>query len=201
MKDPYYTTLLPLQRVGRKCDNVSRNRCPTSTEAAMLFRRAKKRLKDINRWEVVAGKEKATFTLTDRFGHLIHRAPEVGDCIRIGLPKLKNRYGGGFDWVKIRFLQEREEEDYQLIILRVQPCPPPGKRKIAHFLHHKSSNTFLLIRKDKEVWASIHGRNETINYSTGLINSLRNVVAAWGGFMGLSQLQWQDFVEGLIERK
>jgi hypothetical protein len=196
MKIKHY---LPIHKRGNKCDNFARVVCETEVEAAMLYRKAKRKLKSIHRWEEFSAQAK--FHLTDRFGHTVSRAPEVGDCIRIAMPGLKNTLGGGGDWVKIRLLQEKEEGDsIQMLILRLHPCKPPGgkKPKVAHFLQENASNTFLLMRDGKMVLASVHGRNEQVNLQVGLWNSLRNLVVAYTGFMGINSVQWQKFVDEIV---
>ncbi len=190
---------LPLQKRGKHCDNFARVVCTSEVEAAMLYRKAKRKLKSINRWEEFAAQAK--FYHTDRFGHTVSRPPEVGDCIRIAMPGLKNSLGGGFDWVKIRLLQEKEEgENSQVLILRLHPCRPPGKKKpkIAHFLDEHSSNTFLLMREGKEVLASVHGRNEEVNVQGGIWNTVRNAIVAYTGFIGMNSVQWQKFVDEIV---
>lgn len=192
---------LPLQERGKMCDNFARIRCRSEVEAAMLYRNARRKLKSINHWEKFATKVK--FHHTDRFGHAVSRSPEVGDCIRITMPGLRNGMGRRYDWVKISLFQEKEEgERSQVFTLTVHPCCPPGgkKGKVAHFLHPQSSNTFLLVREGPEVTVSVHGRNEKVNFQGGLWNTVRNFVIAYTGFMGMNTVQWQTFVDGIVEQ-
>lgn len=75
-------------------------------EAFVLFENAKKRLNDINNWQLLCGKTPAEFHLTDDMGNLLNvSVPETGNLIRV---RCYDKGKDKFIWYRIEeFMHEK----------------------------------------------------------------------------------------------
>lgn len=172
-------------------------------EAKSVFRKAKKRLFNINKWHEYAGAGSAKFILTDNLGDEIHRNPEIGDFIKIDLPGPGPVEGDGFDWVEIEAIEEKKEDIDEYAALRVRPAPNPKKRnddKIAHFHAGTATSTFIVQRRGLVVSAAEKGRNELQNKENlGLFDKIRNILVSFTASKGAANPQWKALMEGFLE--
>ena len=100
---------MPAQEVGAESVAVSKISFDDIGLAKVHFETVKKRFRDINSWELFAGKNKAKFTLRSEKGELILDHPKVGNYISIEVPLLPNKDEDHFDWVKIEVYEEEKK--------------------------------------------------------------------------------------------
>jgi hypothetical protein len=152
----------------------------------------------INEWNVKAGKNPTEFHIYNKDKS---QSVQENDVVKIKIPAPENKLGNGFDWVIVRKIQMIEKTDLKVSLLQMKPhsCPENSNGKTAHFYKDDASSTFILVKKDKTIQFSIHGRNEIPNTrKIGFLNSCRNFFVANGGIFGGSKVQWQDFAEEFI---
>ena len=193
---------IPKQKEGAFSDTVSSIKFENETQAIEHFTLVRKRFLDVNSWELFAGEEKASFSLTDANGNFLLDHPAVGNFIKIKIPGLHNPTGDGFDWVKIEEIKEEKNLNFESVYIRVRPSSDPTKpeEKVAHFFDEKATSNFLIRRVDEEIFAEVHGRNEEPNTENlNLLEKARNLLVAIGGMIAGSKFQWKSLTEGLIK--
>lgn len=193
---------IPEQEIGGKSDTVSEIEFPNELQAKQHFELVKKRFLDINSWELIAGKEKAEFSLRDEKENLILQKPKVGNYIRIKVPGLHNDSGDGYDWVRIEALEEEKEENTESIYIRVRPNSNPlnPTEETCHFFDSRATSNFLITREGTKISAEVHGRNEVPNINNdSILDKVRNSLVAIGGIIAGSKFQWKSFTDGLIK--
>ena len=193
---------IPHQNEGHQCDNAYYKEC---TEP-IYYESVKEKLFNINNWHQLAGKEKALFFHTDKKGTIVDRCPKVGDHIKIKLPGIQNIFKDIFDWVQIIQIENITAiKDLRLLKMTLRPTKDPqtSELKTAHFLDNDATNTILLAMDKQHIQISIHGRNEKVNTFPFpyILKNIRNQIIAKTGFIGLNSIQWQCFVEGLLDKK
>ena len=193
---------IPKQKEGAFSDTVSSIKFENETPALEHFPVVRKRFLDVNSWELFAGEEKASFSLTDANGNFLPDHPAIGNFIKIKIPGLHNPTGDGFDWVKIEEIKEEKNLNFESVYIRVRPSSDPTKpeEKVAHFFDEKATSNFLIRRVDEEIFAEVHGRNEEPNTENlNLLEKARNLLVAIGGMIAGSKFQWKSLTEGLIK--
>ncbi len=193
---------IPPQREGAESIAVSNLELENDNEAKIHFELVKKRFNDINSWELVAGKEKAEFSLRDQNGELILRKPEVGDFVSIKVPFLPNCDEGGLDWVRVEVCETELKENFESVYIRLRPTsnPTTADDKITHFLDSSSTSNFLITRDKNIISAEVYARNEVPNSKDRtIIEKVRNKAVALGGMLIGSKLQWEGLTSGLIK--
>lgn len=194
---------IPKQNKGKLCDSLFSVEIDAKSSPNDEFETFKKRLFNINSWAEYSGREKAEFSHVDIHGNALDRDPSNGDLIKIKVPGLFNFFESGYDWVQIQNLEIKNNSEAKWIVFQLIPCtcPNTSNKNIAHFLTNDSSNTFILIEKLGIIQFSVHGRNELPNCEkTKFWHRCRNKLVANGGFLGLSKMQWQSLVEGLLQK-
>lgn len=197
---------IPQQQKGNQLDTQHEVTLKSPKEAKALFETAKKRLLDVSHWGEISNGFSSSFQLTDSNGQKVDRPVQKGDCFRISLPAPGPDSGNGDDWVRVENIQDEQEEnaDIGIISVRVRPTSDPQnpKPETAHFYTDDATSTFVVKRKGNTVSAEVHGRNEVPNMqTTDLWDTLRHVAVAVGSILGLSNQQWKNLTEGLIEQK
>ena len=193
---------IPKQKEGAFSDTVSSIKFENETQAIEHFTAVRKRFLDVNSWELFAGEEKASFSLTDANGNLLIDHPAVGNFIKIKIPGLHHPTGDGFDWVKVEEIKEEKNLNFESVYIRVRPSSDPTKpeEKVAHFFDEKATSNFLIRRVGEEIFAEVHGRNEEPNTENlNLLEKARNLLVAIGGMIAGSKFQWKSLTEGLIK--
>jgi hypothetical protein len=203
-KEKVHTGTVPPQKEGGKSDYVETEKFDSAEAAKQKFREVHEKLSDINNWQQFSDFLSASFILVDAKGRQIKdKKPEPGNFIKIGIPP-GPAAGDGYDWVKIESIDlgKDDKQDYDFFSIRVRPAQNPEKDSadIAHFYTDKSTNTFTLERTGSEIKVGVHGRNEIPNLekSAGM-DKVRNQSIAIGALFGLSYLQWQNFIRGLLK--
>lgn len=197
------THLLPKQEIGSSNDAVAVKLCLSDDIADLLYDKLSKKLLKIGHWNVKAGKTPTKFYLLDQHGNEGFLFAEEKMLVKIRMP-IKNSTGNGYDWVVIEKIRQYREEHLSYLLIQMRPCPCAENNDggIAHFYHATATNSFILVRSGSEIQMSVHGRNESPNTSNMNIFSLmRNLFVASGGIFGGSKLQWETFVNEMIENK
>jgi hypothetical protein len=196
--------IIPQQHEGGKKDIEHRVTAADENDARKRFYIARNRLININGWQALAGALSAKFTLADQRGNKVDRTAEINDYIKIDLPARKHAEGDGHDWVMVEAIEDKSDADgsYEIFALRVRPVSDPKKKgeNVAHFFDDAATSTFMIERQGKEITAAVFGRNETPNTEThNLIDKIRNAVIGTTAIMGLSNIQWNNLVKGLLD--
>lgn len=191
---------IPTQQEGKQVDLESRTILPDNNSARNFLGLVKSRLFDINQWDKVASVPVATFVLTDAYGgEAIKTRPEKGDHVRIDIPGPGTAAGDGYDWVVVTDITDVAD---QFCSITLQPAANPLKQgdDTGHFFKASASSTLVVERKDREVIARYHGRNEVTNTHTeSTLDNVRNTVVGISAKLGLSYPQWQGLLDGLLE--
>ena len=195
---------VPKQQEGAKKDIEHVVEVTDDNAARKLFMIARNRLVNVNQWHEYATGISATFRLCDRFGDEVNRTAEKGDHFKIDLPGPGSNEGKGYDWVQIEDVEDRSnsEGDEEYIGIRVRPTSNPKEKgeDVAHFFKDESTSSFVIERHGRIVTATVYGRNEKPNTSTGnLIDKVRNAIVGATAILGFSNIQWKNLVKGLLK--
>jgi hypothetical protein len=198
--------VLPTQETGRQTDFTHEETFDNLASACAAFKQAAERMLSINNWHEYAGAGSAKFTLTNNLGDELFGFAAEGFYISIDLPGPGPDAGDGLEWVMIEKLTAdgSSETAEEYITMTVRPVPDPRKSdlEIAHFYTDTSTSTFIVRRDGRVVSAGAHGRNETPNnQDVDLFDKVRNTAIGLMARIGLSGMQWQKLVNGLIEYK
>jgi hypothetical protein len=199
MPDP--KSLIPEQHTGVAKEVHHEVSASSEAEAALIFARAKERLRSVTRWAHTAEGASAKFMLSDRGGNALTRPAEQGDLVRIDLPAPGRASDSGYDWVVLDTVQEgMDDEGYPWIVLTTRPTTDPTTPgdDTAHFFNEGSTGTFVIRQRGRVVEGSHYGRNELPNTDGNLIDKARAVMVTAGAYLGLSDVQWSHLVKGLL---
>lgn len=163
----------------------------------------KNRLYSVNEWKDFCGDGFADFKLYDSLGNPVNRIPVKGDFIRIDIPG-PGTLEAGFDWVKITGIsdQNTKDDEFENISITCSPSKEPGnsrKKYTAHFYSSVATSTFMISRGNTYIKAAVYGRNETANLEANFLDTIRNVVIALGGMIGISKIQWKRLTDALLD--
>ncbi|TCZ72905.1 hypothetical protein [Flaviaesturariibacter aridisoli] len=192
---------MPQQETGGQSDTEARRSFGDSDEAQAFYEVVAKRLRNVNRWQLLAGDATARFQLTDASGLEVDRAVQPGDHFKIDIPGPGPATGAGFDWVQVEAVEEGETEDCPFTLIRVRPASNPNNdhNDVAHFFSGDATSNFLVRREGNDVIAAVHGRNERPNAGAETLwDKARNALIGSSAIAGASKLQWKALVDGLI---
>jgi hypothetical protein len=197
-------TVIPPQQQGGQLDTDYSVKCSSSEEAMERFRVSAARLLNVNEWDVLCGPLSAKFEVTSPAGTPVNQRAHEGNFFRISIPAPGPDEGDGFDWVRIEAIEHRVDPmlDEARMSMRVRPASNPAREgsDVAHFFGPEATSTFRVSRKGEIVTASVHGRNELPNDDTPtLTDKVRNTIVALGARLGVSSIQWNNLVKGIIE--
>ena len=172
-------------------------------DAEELFIVAKDRLLDVNNWNRTAVAVSAVFELADHHGNHLNRKAHKGDYIKIDLPAPGSKTGDGYDWVVIEQIayDDYPDEHTESILMQVRPAPAPtnGNEDVAHFFKADATSSFIIERHGKLLMAHYYGRNEVPNTEAeNPVDIVRNAVVATGAVIGLSDVQWNNLIQGFL---
>ena len=175
-------------------------------EAVDAFKRAYKRMLNVNIWHKLTGFGSADFSLKDQQGNDSQRLAKVGDHFRIDIPGPGPSSGEGYDWVKVEVIDDRSDPDAdeESIGMRVRTCKNPNKpgNDTAHFFTNDATSTFIIHRQFNVVSVLYHGRNEVLNSDTKkFTDKIRNTVIGLGAMAGISELQWTRLIKSFLEKE
>ena len=180
--------------IEKKVEAVSRH------EAFMLFENAKKRLNDINNWQLLCGKSPAEFRLTDALGNLRNTSvPNVGDLIKVRLyasSKEPNKY----IWYKIEgFISEKnllkDTEDFGFNVVQVNDPSSPEET----ITPGDVTCTFLVTRSGCTVSAVESERTKVVIKDAPLFLKFKQKFQDIFSLIGSSDQQWKSLVNGVLQ--
>lgn len=194
---------IPEQTSGTQTNTDSTVTANSKEEAQHIFKRAFKRLLNINIWHKLGGSASAEFQLINKDGKEEDRLAKENDYFKIDIPAPGTSAGDGYDWVKVEKIEDRSDPDgeEESFLLRVRPSTDPNNPNtdVAHFLSDDATSTFIISRKNNTITASVHGRNEKPNTeSKGFLDKIRNAVVGSTAAAGVSKIQWKLLVKGLL---
>ncbi len=139
----------------------------------------------------------STYKLFDEAGNSL-KTDEIflGVFIRIWL-----KGSGKYDWVKVIDIFEANDE----FVITVQPTYDltegnSDKNLTSHFFTNESTNNFCIVRDFKTVTFYIIGLDEKLNMNKteNTLETVRNVGAKLGSYLGIQKGEWERFSEGFI---
>lgn len=196
---------VPEQQEGAKTHSEFSVTLLNEEKAHSKFLEVKQRMLDINHWQEFAGSGTAKFELMDEQGEPTTDPVQKGSYFRIDIPGPGSKTGDGYDWVQVEEIRETSEgTHYEGITLRVRPTSNPRNQDpdIAHFYNEMATSNFIVERKGQTVTAAVEGRNEKPNVEAQkLIDKTRNAAVGLSAAAGISSIQWNALVKGLINKK
>ncbi|NML38419.1 hypothetical protein HHL17_14520 [Chitinophaga sp. G-6-1-13] len=191
--------LIPEQHWGGQSNTSYGKRAANNEASIALYEASRRRLLDVNQWQLFNRPLRARFQLVNTNGEAVDRFAHQGDYIRISLPGPGTHTGQGFDWVQIEQIRSQEDA-YTGIRVRPLPLPHSADRETAHFFKRYATSSFIVEKNGLEVKASVYGRNEIPNTGVRrLLDKIRNLFTGISAILGLSKAQWSGLVKGIIE--
>ena len=195
--------LIPEQQHGSQTNTEHSVTANNREEALDLFKRAYKRLLNINIWHKLCGAASADFELKGAHGEIEHRLAEVNDHFKIDIPGPGTAAGDGFDWVRVESIEDKTNPDgeEEIFGMRVRSCSNPNNKEdgTAHFFTSDATSTFIIRRNANTVTVFIYGRNETPNTTAEKIaDKFRNAAVGAGAIAGAAKIQWVLLAKGLL---
>lgn len=196
--------IIPPQREGSRVDIGYHIDCGSHTQATRQYLVSCSRLLNVNEWHILCGALSSRFEVVSTSGIPVDRLAREGDYFRINIPAPGPVEGDGYDWVKIERIEHHSDThtDEERVSMRVRPAPNPlgEKSDVAHFFAQEATSTFRVRRIQLKVTASVHGRNEMANDDTATAtDNIRNALVSLGARAGMSAMQWNSLVKGIIE--
>ncbi len=194
---------IPEQKTGSQTNTEHSVTAKSKEEALNIFKRACKRLLNINIWHKLGGSASADFELKNSNGEEESRLVKENDYFKIDIPGAGPKAGEGFDWVKVEKIEDKADADgdEESFLMTVRPSTDPNNsnKDIAHFLSDDATSTFVITRKNNTITASVHGRNEKPNTGAkGFLDKIRNAIIGTSAAAGVSKIQWKLLVKGLL---
>ncbi len=201
-----FQNIIPENVKGKPSDIEHSYTAANREEAIAVYKRAAKRMLNINIWHQLAGFISAEFILTDSTGDRLDRLAVLGDFIKIDIQGPGSSAGDGFDWVNIEALEDNSNPnaEQESIGMRVRSCKQPGKEtsSVAHFFTGDATSTFIIHRKQNTVTSFYHGRNEVLNTNTEkMLDKIRNVMMGGVALAGVSEIQWDTLIKSFLQRE
>lgn len=200
-----HTIVIPEHFTGKKNDLSFEKTCENTEQATFIFLRGCERLLQPGKWHLWAGSATACFELTDKKGQILDRPLQAGDYIRIDITGPGPGQGEGYDWVMIEIVDDQRylPGHVTLLGIKMSVCANPMEEAptdAAHFFKPPASSSLVITREDQVVCSYYHGRNETINNHTeSVADNIRNTAVGAGAFSGLSEIQWNALLKGLLQ--
>lgn len=168
-------------------------------EAFVLFENAKKRLNDINNWQLLCGKTPAEFHLTDETGNMLHvPAPQTGNLIRVRCYD-KEKDKDKFIWYRIgEFLHEKnllkdtEHFGFKVTMVSGPEAMPSVEEGI--------TCTFVVTRSGCKV-SAVEAERSRIVAGTGhpVLARLRDKLQHVFSWINSSNQQWKSLINGVLQ--
>ncbi len=197
--------LIPEQYTGKELTATATIEFNDEQEAVNFFELAMRRLLDVNNWQNTAKGVSATFQVTDKLGNEVQRDVQKGDFLRIDIPGPGSKEGDGYDWVNVEDLKEFSENNSHSVGFRVRPSANPqnsNSRDTAHFYDSSATSNFIVQRIGNKVTALVIDKNLKPNTDTeSITGKLRDAAIGTTALLGVSKIQWQNLVDGIVENK
>lgn len=204
MKIPVNTAIIPENIAGKAVDIEQQITLKSVAEAISVYQLTKEKLLTPSIWHQLTGAVSAAFEVWNVAENKEQLVATVNDYIKIDIPGPGASAGEGYDWVKIELIQQNALPDVDdSLAMRLRACANPNKSEagVAHFFKQDATSTFIIQRIANTVMVSYHGRNEIPNTkSVPLVDKIRNTLVATGAEVGLSELQWDSLLKGLLKK-
>jgi hypothetical protein len=166
-------------------------------EAFVLFENAKKRLNDINNWQLLCGKTPAEFHLTDDMGNLLNMsAPQAGNLIRV---RCYDKGKDKFIWYRIdEFIHEKnllkDTEDFGFNVSLVSDPSVKGRSE------EGITCTFVVTRSGCKVSAVEAERSRIITQDgIPMLTQLKDKLQYVFSWINSSNQQWKSLINGVLQ--
>jgi hypothetical protein len=196
---------LPTQYKGKEIIAESEQTCASEAAADTLFRKALRKLKDVNNWHKFVTKPFAVFRLTSADGTALSApSPEPGMRFKIDISGPGSDAGDGYDWAEVKSVEDFHHQHYEGCCITVCPTDNPlsSKHNTAHFYDETSSSTFIVAKcKTKNsVCALVVDRNIEVNHDNdSVVDSVRNNIVGVMGKIAFSKMQWELLANALLQ--
>ena len=203
MAEKIKSNRVPEQFRGAANDLQEERKADTDARAILVYERAVSRLLNPACWKDVAGELGVEFCQMDANGRPLEGMLEEGDFIRIDLPGPGPGAGEGYDWVQVILVEKDEDarSSVKRAALQVMSAPEPGTSdpEAAHFFERGATSTFMLEREGSVVRSRYFGRNEVSNDKTDDAgDNVRNSIVSSAAKLGISRIQWNSLLKGLL---
>lgn len=165
-------------------------------EAFVLFENAKKRLNDINNWQLLCGKTPAEFHLTDELGNLLNvSVPQTGNLIRV---RCYDKGKDKFIWYRIEeFIHEKnllkDTEDFGFKVILVSGPSEPQQNE------EGITCTFMVTRSGCNVSAVEAERSRIVTQGgIPVFIQLRDKLQHVFSWINSSNQQWKSLINGVL---
>lgn len=166
-------------------------------EAFVLFENAKKRLNDINNWQLLCGKTPAEFHLMDTMGNRLNEsAPQPGNLIRV---RCYDKGKDKFIWYRIEgFIHEKnllkDTEDFGFKVSLVSG--PSAAEQIEEGI----TCTFVVTRSGCKV-SAVEAERSRIVTKDGIpvLIQLRDKLQNVFSWISSSNQQWKSLINGVLQ--
>lgn len=196
---------VPKNTIGKKLDLVETIKVKTSEESIQIYEKACARLLNPSVWKQLCGILSASFVLVAGANEEINRPLQQYDLIRIDIVGPGPVAGKGYDWVQVEMLSFNNiKTAEESLSLTLRPTHRPGDTTdtTAHFFSNESTSTFVIQRIENSVIVGYFGRNEVTNLNKiGLVDTVRNTIAAAQARFGFSHMQWSALIKGLLKEE
>jgi hypothetical protein len=201
LSDGFY----PVQRVkkGAEKDFTHSILAADVADAEDWFVDAKERLLHVNRWTEHSDLTTSRFSLTDSHGNEVGRSARKGDYIKI---ETKGQGSDTFDlceWAHIEAIiyDDYPDQDMETFTLVTRPVTTAvGKLRDAMDIPSGGSRgSFIIERQGRKLFAACHSDVPPAAEQANTGAALRNAAAAASAWMGLSDTQWKNLVQGMID--
>ncbi|MDQ6763567.1 MAG: hypothetical protein M3015_13185 [Bacteroidota bacterium] len=204
--EPIFKKIVPNNIKGKHTDVEHSITLDNREEALDAFKRAYKRMLNVNIWHELIGFASAHFSLADQQGNETSRLAKLNDYIMIDIPGPGPAAGDGYDWVYLEAVEDSTDPSStnESIGIRMRSCKNPNHpgNDIAHFFTSDATSTIIIQRKNNTVSAAFHGRNEVLNTDTHSVkDKIRNTLVGAGAMIGLSELQWATLIKSLLKKE
>ena len=194
-------SIVPENKTGKAVD-IEHSIPVDEYEAKKMYKIARERLLTPGCWQQLSGSASATFEVISN-GNISLKEVKENDYLRIDIPGPGADEGDGFDWVKVETIKEdfiQEADNSIALKLRASPNPNNDKTSTAHFFKEDATSSFIIKLIGNTITVSYYGRNEVPNVkNVSIIDKVRNALVAVGAAIGLSEIQWDSLVKGLLE--
>ena len=194
---------VPAQHTGAETNTAFSYEAKSRESATAKYELVKQRLLDIDHWQDFAGAATASFKLMDANGEPTKDPVREGFYFKIDIPGPGTKTGKGYDWVRVESVEEEGDAstNIQGISIKVRPSdnPTTDDDNTAHFYSSEATSNFIVKREGNTITASVMGRNEKPNTEvSNVIDKTRNAAVGTTAAAGISTIQWNLLVKGLI---
>ena len=117
--------VLPVTGKKRKGKLVVTKNCFTPENAVTLYQYLKLSLLDVNHWNIRTSGASINAKLMDRRGRQVGRIAQVGDKIKITLPRWRP-FVRIFDWFEVLEIEERLSENVEFFFITLAASGDPS---------------------------------------------------------------------------